>query len=854
MISVNFGIDLGTTNSLIAKYDNGQVVLFKNPIGHKETLASVVAFRRDRILVGDKAREYLMKDSANVFGSFKRKMGTDEKYYVPNLDENVTPVELSTYVLKELLQFVHSGETPEAAVITIPASFDTMQSNATKNAGYSAGFTEVYLLQEPIAASLAYFNHNKDGDIAKDGYWLVYDLGGGTFDVALVEMVAGEVKVADHEGNNFLGGVDFDFGILEQIIIPEIVRQTGIENFEDELRTAYGKYEKLYYQLLYLAEEAKKELSAQDRTEIEFSAEIEGKQYDFLITLTRQAFEQIIAKPVEQTIVLLKTILQRNQLDCSQVLQLVLVGGSTFIPYVREQLQRQTGIQLNTDIDPTTAVAVGAAYYAANKYYEPKKQETNLSASDDVDKLLQHIAFEDADAAARDANMQVEVSYSKMSREEEEVLLVKVSGDYLNGSYRIVRADGGFDTGAVKLKSKFTEFLPLMPNVANKFLLRIMDENNNEIKRLTQEIIITQGQYSINGQPLPKDICIEVDDKENNTTKLELVFEKNSLLPQKKTLYREISKTIRKGDDDSIVINILEGDRYARPASNLTIGCIEISGKDLKSDLLKGSDIEIQISMSESRELSTTVFLVMTEQEYKNVFSISEKQIVVSRLKEQFLDLETEIRKTVKQLNYDEESVWSIQANDLLTELLSYKKDILKLKDRDKSDTKYIIADAVYRISQEFDKIGGNNRLENLRARYLDAKDYVEQQLPMADFEKEALVGRFQKLAQGENQLLRTRNASLLQKATEQMNKLGLDILYNTTSFLISKFEQLKSLKREAYKNYSAATAIFKMADKALEKEKYVEFRQHVYNLTHLLAYEDSFKRDSSDFKGTGIG
>src|SRR5690349_16820696 len=112
MKPVNFGIDLGTTNSLITKYDNGNVIIYKNPVGHKETLASVVAFRNDRILVGDKARDYLLKDSVNVFGSFKRRMGTDEKFYVVNLDENVTPIQLSTYVLKELQQFIHGQEKP----------------------------------------------------------------------------------------------------------------------------------------------------------------------------------------------------------------------------------------------------------------------------------------------------------------------------------------------------------------------------------------------------------------------------------------------------------------------------------------------------------------------------------------------------------------------------------------------------------------------------------------------------------------------------------------------------------------------------------------------------------------------
>ncbi|MEP7253490.1 MAG: Hsp70 family protein, partial [Ginsengibacter sp.] len=250
MKPINFGIDLGTTNSLIAKYDVNKVHVFKNPVGQKETLASVIAYRPDRILVGDKAREYLTKDAVNVFGSFKRKMGTDEKFYVLNIDDNVTPIQLSSLVLRELKNFIHTGEVPEACIITIPASFDSMQSNATLKAGEEAGFKTVFLLQEPVAASLAFFNQlPKDSDTS--GYWLVYDFGGGTFDAALVHSGDQELKVIDHEGNNFLGGMDLDFAIIEKVIIPEIVNQTGIENFEQELRVKYGKYEKLYFELMY---------------------------------------------------------------------------------------------------------------------------------------------------------------------------------------------------------------------------------------------------------------------------------------------------------------------------------------------------------------------------------------------------------------------------------------------------------------------------------------------------------------------------------------------------------------------------------------------------------------------------
>jgi molecular chaperone DnaK len=836
MKTVNFGIDLGTTNSLITKYENGKVIIFKNPVGHKEGLASVVAFRKDRVLIGDKAREYVLKDPVNVFSSFKRRIGTDDKFYIVNQDENITPLELSAHILRELKQFVHTGETVKSSVITIPASFDTMQSNATKKAGQLAGFEEVFLLQEPIAASLAYFNSNSSE--ALEGRWLVYDLGGGTFDVALVEVTDGEMRIKDHEGNNFLGGVDFDQLIIDQLIVPEIIKQTGITELEEQISINHGPYEKLFYELLYKAEEAKKELSVQTQSEIELNISVNNTDFDIYITITREQFNQLIQKNIDDTISMLDNILKRNGLSSIDIKEIILVGGSTIIPYVREQLGEKTSIKVNFNIDPTTAVAVGAAFYAAGKYY---------TSNEDINDY-------DLDRISDETNLpEIKIAYSNMSRELEEVLLIKTEGEYEGFSYRIVRNDGGFDTGIVPLKSKFTVFLPLLSGLANDFSLKIYDQQGNVVNGLTNKISILQGQYNINGQPLPKDICIEVDDKENNTTKLEVIFERNSILPLKKTLYREISKTIKKGSNDGIIINILEGDQYARAISNLTIGCIEISGNDITSDLLQGSDIEIQVSISDSRELTTEVFLVMTQQEFKNVFSISEKHISIPRLKEQFFALEEEFRKTIKSFSYQDQDVWMIYAEKLYSDLVAHKKDLTKLKDNDKSDKKYIIAEAISRLSQEYDKIGGNDRLEKLQVEYMQAKERALRNINAADYDKELLKEKLKKLEMTESRVLCSRNPAILSRAIETMDELDWDARWCSGSQIVVYFLYLKNIEQDGYENYRSAKNLFALGDKAMEAANYIELKRIVSALFGLLKHTAT-NQQILDFKGTGIG
>ena len=220
---INFGIDLGTTNSVIAKFNKGKVDIFQDQTYSEKIMPSIVAFKKNEILVGKQAKSRAGTD--DYFTAFKRKMGTTESFKIKALNQSITPIELSTYILKELKSSVFTGEIVETVVITIPASFDIVQSNATKEAGHQAGFKQVVLLPEPVAASIAYANQN---NTLKDGQWLVYDLGGGTFDVALVKIHEGEMKVLDHEGDNFLGGADFDNLIVEKLIVPVLEKKYNL--------------------------------------------------------------------------------------------------------------------------------------------------------------------------------------------------------------------------------------------------------------------------------------------------------------------------------------------------------------------------------------------------------------------------------------------------------------------------------------------------------------------------------------------------------------------------------------------------------------------------------------------------
>jgi molecular chaperone DnaK len=567
--TINYGIDLGTSNSLIAKFDKGNVEVFKNPNGFKETLPSVVGFRNDRTLIGDQARTYLTRDPKSVVSRFKRKMGTSETFKIKALGSSKSPVELSAYVLKELKNFVHSGEEVDAAVITIPASFDTVQSNATKEAGIQAGFKTVLLLQEPIAASLAYANRDKSSDL-KNSQWLVYDLGGGTFDVALVKIVEGELTVLDHEGDNYLGGTDFDALIVEKLIVPELQKRGSFADLLTQMKSESGKHNKLWHTLLLRAEEAKVELSNKTSAEIEVT-EVEdddGKTIDAFITIARSEFEAVIKEAVDGTVEMMKKIITRNSLQPSDLKFVLMVGGSTYIPFVRKRVEEVMGIEVDTSIDPTNAIAVGAAYFAGTKEKSAAGSQTPRTKS----------------------ALKIRATYNKASQEKEETFSAKFEGELGGLQYRIVSDDGSFDSGLKKLTQRIMEDLPLREGAFNLFQLKVTDASGNAVPIDLDIIQIAQGRYSVAGQMLPEDLCLVKDDVAAKDTRLKLLFGKNSVLPSKCKETVEVGKTLVKGSKDSIHIMVVEGPSNRHASTNKPIGSLAISGAQVSRDLIKGTE------------------------------------------------------------------------------------------------------------------------------------------------------------------------------------------------------------------------------------------------------------------------
>ena len=344
------GIDLGTTNSCVSVVEGGEATVIVNADGMRTT-PSVVAFRNGEIIVGETARRQAATNMDTVF-SIKRHMGTDYKVHIKSMNKDYTPQEISAMILQNLKKTAEAylGTPVTEAVITVPAYFNDAQRQATKDAGKIAGLDVKRIINEPTAAALAY---GIDKDQKKEQTVLVYDLGGGTFDVSILSLADGTYEVLATSGNNHLGGDDFDNRLVDYLV-NEFKKQNGIDLSSDK---------SAMFRLKLAAEEAKKTLSnvTSANVNIPFITMVNGEPVHFDVNVTRATFESLIKDLVDSTCNAVRDALKQAKLTARDLDQVLLVGGSTRVPCVQELVRRELGKEPNRSINPDEVVAMGAA-------------------------------------------------------------------------------------------------------------------------------------------------------------------------------------------------------------------------------------------------------------------------------------------------------------------------------------------------------------------------------------------------------------------------------------------------------------------------------------------------------------
>ena len=343
------GIDLGTTNSCVSIYEGGEAKVIVTPEGDRTTPSIVAINKNNEELVGITAKRQAVTNPENTVSSIKRYMGTDHKTKIAG--KEYTPEEISAKILMKLKKDAENylGEPVTRAVITVPAYFNDAQRQATKNAGKIAGLEVERIINEPTAASLAYGLDKQD----KQETILVYDLGGGTFDVSILELGDGVFEVKSTSGNNHLGGDDFDKCIMDYLV-SEFKKENGVDLSKDKMAMQRIKD---------AAEKAKKDLSGMTSTNINlpFISQTEAGPVHMDINLSKAKFEDLCRDLFDSTLEPVRKALKDAGLKAADIDEVILVGGSTRIPYIQELVKKELGKEPNKSVNPDEVVAMGAA-------------------------------------------------------------------------------------------------------------------------------------------------------------------------------------------------------------------------------------------------------------------------------------------------------------------------------------------------------------------------------------------------------------------------------------------------------------------------------------------------------------
>jgi molecular chaperone DnaK len=590
---VFIGIDLGTTNSAVAAFDGETVSVIANALGENLTPSAVRLDSGGAPTVGRKALRFLQSDPANTCAEWKRLMGTAEPTRFAAAGKTLLPEELSAQVLGSLLADARDvlGFAPRAAVISTPALFELPQNHATVRAGKLAGLDEVLLIQEPIASAIA-----AGWRAEHAGTWLVFDLGGGTLDVSLLETRDGRLRVVDHAGDNFLGGKDIDRALVDWAV-AELGRRgevTGLDRGDARSRRALAR-------LKAACEEAKIELTRCARAAITVSElAAGGETVDVELPITRADLDALVEPVIGRSLAVVRRLLAANARSPEDVARVVLVGGPTLTPAIRARVGDLFGGRIAEGVDAMTVVARGAALYAATAGLDARPA---------------------ARAGGAKTGLAVRIEHPAVTADLEPFVVGRClpgEGEALPARVRCARVDaGGLIDGwqstdlEVSAEGSFVLQVKLERHRQNRFAVHAFAAAGAPVALATDGFTIVHG-VSVADPPLSRSVGVACA---NDSA--QIYFSKGTPLPARKTFVHQTVKAIAANSaEDALAIPIVQGESL-RAHRNRLIGMLRITG--VKRDLPAGSRIEVTLQLDRSGQLHTRADVPAAGQSFEEV-------------------------------------------------------------------------------------------------------------------------------------------------------------------------------------------------------------------------------------------
>lgn len=565
------GIDLGTTNSAICSFDGESIRLYKSPEQHDVTPSAIFIDRRGNKYVGSRAYNNAARNPDNAAVLFKRLMGTSTPVKLPAVDMTLTPEDCSAEVLRVLFGYLPEdirSDNDRGTVITVPAAFNQMQKDATMSAADAAGIGRVALMQEPVAAVMSVMRQRKN-----DGVFVVYDLGGGTLDIAIAESIGGRVNLLAHGGIAMCGGRDFD-----RILFDNVVKPWLLSNFKlPEDLTTNAQFKPLLRMATWAAEKAKIELSQKLEAVVSLPEselgvrDLAGEEIYLDISIDRKLYDDLIASKVEESIQAGRETLEKAGLSPHDVERIVFVGGPTHYKPLRDKVAFELGIAPSTDVNPMTSVAEGAAVFAESIDWASQSRGRKSSRG------------------ALSAGGALDLSFNFIARtpEVKAKLMVKLGGRTPSGlEFQIDSLDTGWSSGRMQLKDGAGIDLSLSKPGENTFKVFVFDSNGAPVALREDKIVISRTAASIDAIPASHSVGVEARDKIGGRLVLDYLVREGDQLPKKGKKSFKAGESLKAGSAGSIKFKLWEGDIADPINDNRFIGMFEIKGTDFDDGVI----------------------------------------------------------------------------------------------------------------------------------------------------------------------------------------------------------------------------------------------------------------------------
>lgn len=610
------GIDLGTTNSAICSYDGSETRIWKSPEQNDVTPSAILFARRGNKYLGARAYNSAPWQHESAALLFKRVMGTSTPINLPALGLTMSPEECSSEILKLMFGYLpeEMRNDPETGtVITVPAAFNQMQKDATMQAAGMAGLGKVALMQEPVAAVMSVMRARNT-----DGMFLIYDLGGGTLDIAIAESIGGRVNLLANGGIAMCGGRDFDRLLMDNIVKPWL-----LENFDLPVDfSANPKFDTHKRVALWATEKAKIELSSKEDTTIILSEDemrckdLAGTDIYLEIPLSRGQLDQLVADKINESLDSARETLSKAGLTSHDLERIVFVGGPTNYKPLRDKVAFELGIPGSTDVNPMTAVAEGASLFAESIDWSSQNRSRKNARGQ----------------ISSGGGLALTFNYIARTPDVKAKIVVQLAGQATAGSeFQIDSVDTGWTSGRLPLKHGATIDVTLTKNGDNTFKVFVFDSVGGPIPLEQDKIVITRTAATVDAIPASHSVGIEALEKLGGRPVLDYLVRSGDSLPKKGKKVFKAAESLKSGASGSLNLKLWEGEIEDPITDNRPIGVLKISGSDFDDGVIPaGADLECDFEILDSGNIIIEVSVPCiggTFHSGKNFYSRQEGQL-----------------------------------------------------------------------------------------------------------------------------------------------------------------------------------------------------------------------------------